>query len=32
MEKVIGKQILFSFNNGWAKYYQIDEIENDDIS
>jgi gamma-glutamylputrescine oxidase len=22
LEKVVGKQILFSLNNGWAKYYQ----------
>ncbi|HEX5002147.1 MAG TPA: FAD-binding oxidoreductase [Bacteroidia bacterium] len=24
MEKVIGKQLVFSINNGWAKYYQKD--------
>jgi len=26
MEKFIGKQLVFSLNNGWAKYYQKDEI------
>jgi len=24
MEKIIGKQLVFSINNGWAKYYQKD--------
>lgn len=24
MESIIGKQLLFSINNGWAKYYQKD--------
>ena len=24
LEKVIGKQLVFSINNGWAKYYQKD--------
>lgn len=24
MEKILGKQIVFSVNNGWAKYYQRD--------
>ena len=25
MEKVVTKPILFSLNNGWAKYYQVDK-------
>lgn len=24
LEKIIGKQLAFSINNGWAKYYQVD--------
>ncbi|MCC6938534.1 MAG: FAD-binding oxidoreductase [Flavobacteriales bacterium] len=24
LERIIGKQIVFSLNNGWAKYYQVD--------
>lgn len=24
MEKILGKQLVFSMNNGWAKYYQKD--------
>jgi gamma-glutamylputrescine oxidase len=24
LEKILGKQLVFSINNGWAKYYQID--------
>lgn len=30
LEKVVGKKILFSLNNGWAKYYQKD-IERSEI-
>jgi gamma-glutamylputrescine oxidase len=29
IEKLIGKQILFSLNNGWAKYYQVEHIKLD---
>jgi len=25
MEKVVTKPILFSLNNGWAKYFQVDK-------
>ena len=25
MEKIFGKQIVFSLNNAWAKYYQVDQ-------
>lgn len=25
MEKVVGKSMVFSVNNGWAKYYQVDK-------
>ncbi|HVA97846.1 MAG TPA: FAD-binding oxidoreductase [Bacteroidia bacterium] len=25
MENIIGKQLTFSINNGWAKYYQVDK-------
>lgn len=28
LEKILGKQIIFSLNNGWAKYYQKDIIHN----
>ena len=24
-EKLLGKQLVFSLNNGWSKYYQVDE-------
>lgn len=25
LEKILGKQLVFSINNGWAKYYQVDK-------
>ncbi|MEO6884071.1 MAG: FAD-binding oxidoreductase [Bacteroidia bacterium] len=25
MENIFGKQLVFSINNGWAKYYQVDK-------
>lgn len=28
LEKILGKQIIFSLNNGWAKYYQKDIVNN----
>lgn len=28
LEKIVGKQLIFSLNNGWAKYYQKDIIHN----
>jgi hypothetical protein len=28
-ESFLGKQVLFSLNNGWAKYYQVDHIKLD---
>ena len=27
LEKLIGKQLAFSMNSGWAKYYQVDKGE-----
>jgi hypothetical protein len=24
MEKIVGKQVVFSLNNGWSKYFQRD--------
>ncbi|MGZ3884399.1 MAG: NAD(P)/FAD-dependent oxidoreductase [Mucilaginibacter sp.] len=27
MEKIIGKQLTFAINNGWAKYYQVNSHE-----
>lgn len=25
LEKIFGKKMVFSLNNGWAKYYQVDK-------
>jgi len=31
LEKIVGKRIIFSLNNGWAKYYQTDIKHNSDV-